>query len=243
MFTADFAIALLPTAGIVTDDQGCVRIPAMRTLILASNSPRRSELLGLISLPFEVFPADITEIRKSGEPPVDYVLRLARHKAAVIAESQPGLVIAADTTVVDGDQVLEKPADPADARRMLQQLRGRVHQVFTGIAIINTDSGQSYEDVCCTDVPMRVYTNAEIEAYIATGDPMDKAGAYGIQHAGFHPVEDLQGCFASVMGLPLCHLLVGLKTLNKIIPGGLPARCQAHINYDCPVYAEILGEA
>jgi len=215
----------------------------MRTLILASNSPRRSELLRLIGLPFEVCPADITEIRKSGEPPVDYVLRLARHKAAAIAEGQPGLVIAADTTVVDGDEVLEKPADPADARRMLQQLRSRVHQVFTGIAIIDTVSGQSFDDVCCTEVPMRDYANAEIEAYIATGDPMDKAGAYGIQHTGFHPVQDLQGCFASVMGLPLCHLLVGLKTFIPAISGGLPARCQAHLNYDCPVFGEILAEA
>ena len=215
----------------------------MRTLILASNSPRRSELLRLIGLPFRVSPADITEIRKSGEPPLDYVLRLARHKAAAIAEGQPGLVIAADTTVVDGNEVLEKPADPADAWRMLQQLSGRVHQVYTGIAIIDTDSGQSYDDVCCTDVPMRDYANADIEAYITTGDPMDKAGAYGIQHAGFHPVEELQGCFASVMGLPLCHLMVGLKTFITAIPAGLPARCQAHLNYDCPVYGEILGQA
>lgn len=90
---------------------------------------------------------------------------------------------------------------------------------------------------------MRDYANAEIEAYIATGDPMDKAGAYGIQHTGFHPVQDLQGCFASVMGLPLCHLLVGLKTFIPAISGGLPARCQAHLNYDCPVFGEILAEA
>ncbi len=212
----------------------------MRPLILASNSPRRSELLGLLRLPFEVSPANITEIRKFEEPPVDYVLRLARHKAAAIADVQAGLVIAADTTVLDGNAVLEKPADRGDARRMLQQLCGRIHQVYTGIAIIDTGSGQFYADVCCTDVPMRAYTKAEMEAYIATGDPLDKAGAYGIQHPGFHPVEDLQGCFASVMGLPLCHLLVGLRTLNCLFPGGLPKRCQAYLNYDCPVYETIL---
>lgn len=214
----------------------------MRTLILASNSPRRSELLGLIRLPFEVSPADITEIRESGEPPVDYVLRLARHKAAAIAEDQVGLVIAADTTVVDGNEVLEKPADLADSRRMLHQLRGRIHRVYTGIAIIDTSSGESYDDICCTDVPMRDYSNAEMEVYIATGDPMDKAGAYGIQHPGFHPVENLQGCYASVMGLPLCHLLVGLQALDIVVPDGLPERCQAYLNYDCPVYEKILGE-
>jgi septum formation protein len=213
----------------------------MRTLILASNSPRRSELIRLLGLPFEVHPADIAEIQAPGETPVDYVLRLACHKAAVSAEDQPGLVIAADTTVVDGNELLEKPADPADARRMLQQLRGRVHQVYTGIAILDTDTGRSYDAVCCTQVPMRDYSDLEIDAYLVTGDPLDKAGAYGIQHAGFHPVEGLRGCFASVMGLPLCHLLVGLRTIGLDIPDGLPDRCQVHLNYDCPAYQAILG--
>jgi septum formation protein len=213
----------------------------MRTLILASNSPRRSELLRLLGLPFEVHPADIAEVQASGEPPADYVLRLARHKAAASAEDQPGLVIAADTTVVDGNELLEKPVDPADARRMLLQLRGRVHQVYTGIAILDADTRRSYDAVCCTQVPMRDYSDAEIEAYIATGDPLDKAGAYAIQHAGFQPVEGLRGCYASVMGLPLCHLLVGLRTLAVDIPDGLPDRCQAHLQYDCPVSRAILG--
>ena len=193
-------------------------------------------------LPFEVSPANITEIRKPEEPPVDYVLRLAQHKAAAIADARAGLVIAADTTVADGNEVLEKPADPADARRMLQQLRGRRHHVYTGIALIDTHSGRSYDSVCHTEVPMRNYSNAELTAYIGTGDPMDKAGAYGIQHPGFHPVEELQGCFASVMGLPLCHLLVGLRTLDIMVPDGVPERCQSYLNYDCPVYEKILGE-
>jgi MAF protein len=215
----------------------------MRRLILASNSPRRSELLSLLGLPFEVLPADIPEVPSPGENPVDYVLRLARHKAAAIIKDQPGLVIAADTTVVDGDGLLEKPTDPADARRMLQQLRGRVHQVYTGIAIFDAQTKHSYDAVCCTQVPMREYLDAEIDAYIATGDPLDKAGAYGIQHTGFHPVEGLRGCFASVMGLPLCHLLVGLRNFTVDIPGGLPDRCQAYLNYDCPAYQAILGRS
>lgn len=213
----------------------------MQPLILASSSPRRSELLRLFNLPFEVFPADIVEVRKPDELPSDYVLRLARHKAAAVVKENLGLVIAADTTVADGREVLEKPADPVDARRMLQQLRGRVHRVYSGIALIETRSGRAYDDVCCTDVPMRDYSDAEMEAYIATGDPLDKAGAYGIQHTGFHPVVDLQGCYASVMGLPLCHLLVGLRALDILVPGGLPQRCQEHINYSCPVYKTILG--
>ena len=213
----------------------------MRTLILASNSPRRNELLRLLGLPFEVVPADIAEVPLPGEPPLFYVLRLARHKAAAIAADQPGLVIAADTTVVDGEELLEKPIDPTDARRMLQQLRGRVHQVYTGIAILDAETKHSYDAVCCTPVPMREYSDAEIDAYTATGDPLDKAGAYGIQHAGFHPVEGLRGCFASVMGLPLCHLLVGLRNFDLDIPGGLPDRCQAYLDYDCPAYQAILA--
>lgn len=213
----------------------------MRSLILASSSPRRSELLHLINLPFEVSPADIVEIKNPDEYPSDYVLRLARHKAAAVAKQRQGLVIAADTTVADGSEVLEKPADPADARRMLQQLRGRAHRVYTGIALVETNSGRSYDAVCCTDVPMRNYSDAEMEAYIATGDPLDKAGAYAIQHPGFHPVVDLQGCFASVMGLPLCHLLVGMWALDIPVPGGLPQRCQEYLNYSCPVYKTILS--
>lgn len=213
----------------------------MRKLILASNSPRRSELLALISSSFEVHPADIDERQQKGELPVDYVRRLACQKALATAASQPGLVIAADTIVVDGEVLLGKPADPDEARQMLEQLRGREHQVYTGIAIVDTKDGQSYADICRTDVPMRQYSAAEIEAYIATGDPLDKAGAYGIQNAGFHPVEGLHGCFASVMGFPLCHLAVGLRRFHLQVPEDLPERCMALLNYDCPVYAGIFG--
>lgn len=215
----------------------------MSVLILASNSPRRSELLGLLGLPFQVIPADIDENQQAGEPPVDHVQRLACQKAAAIAAGQPGLVIAADTIVVDGDVLLGKPADRKEARRMLQQLGGRIHQVYTGIAIVEPRTGQAYDAVCRTDVPMRDYSDTEIDAYIDTGDPFDKAGAYGIQNAGFHPVEGLHGCFASVMGLPLCHLVVGLRTFGQCVPDGLPERCQAIINYRCPVFRTILEAA
>ena len=214
----------------------------MRKLILASNSPRRIELLGLLGWPFEVIPADIDENQRGGESPIDYVRRLACQKAATVAESQKGLLIAADTIVVDGGTLLGKPADPAEARQMLQQLRGRTHQVYTGIAIVETDSGQAYADVCRTDVPMRDYSDAEIEAYIATGDPLDKAGAYGIQNAEFHPAPDISGCYASVMGFPLCHLMVGLRHFDQAASADLPARCQAFLHYDCPVYRTILGQ-
>jgi septum formation protein len=221
----------------------CVTIPQMKNLILASNSPRRKELLGLLDWPFEVIPADIDESRRPDELPVDYVKRLAYEKAQAVASHDDGLVLAADTIVVDEDELLGKPVDESDARRMLVQLRGRVHQVYTGIALIDTGSGASFNDVCRTDVPMRDYTDVEIETYIATGDPLDKAGAYAIQHKGFHPVEKLAGCYASVMGLPLCHLAVGLRHFGIDVSSSLPADCQVLLDYQCPVYKEILGSA
>lgn len=215
----------------------------MTNFILASNSPRRKELLTLFGWPFEVIPADIDESRRAGEPPVDYVRRLACEKAQAIATAHEGLILAADTIVVDGEELLGKPVDEADARRMLTRLRGRTHQVYTGIALIDTSSGESVDKVCRTDVPMRNYTDAEMAAYIQTGDPLDKAGAYAIQHSGFHPVENLQGCYASVMGLPLCHLLVSLRRFGWEAPEDLPARCQQTLHYQCPVFEEILRPA
>ncbi|MDY6867024.1 MAG: Maf family protein [Chloroflexota bacterium] len=214
----------------------------MKKLILASNSPRRAELLSLLDWHFEVIPADINEDKQLGESPVDYVLRLARRKAQVVAALKDGLIIAADTIVVDDDEFLGKPVDEEDAHRMLTQLRGRVHQVFTGIALIDSHTGESFEDVCRTDVPMRDYSDADMESYIATGDPMDKAGGYAIQHLGFQPVEGLTGCFASVMGLPLCHLTVGLRTLGYDVPENLPERCQQLLDYDCPCFGTLLSE-
>ena len=212
----------------------------MDKIILASNSPRRSALFSLFGLSFEVIPADIDESQAPGESPGAYVGRLACHKAKAVASQYAGLIIAADTIVVDGDQLLGKPGDEGEADEMLRQLRGRSHQVYTGIALIDTKTNRSYEAVCRTDVPMRDYSDAEIKAYIATGDPMDKAGAYAIQHAGFHPVEDLAGCYASVMGLPMCHLTVGLKKLGLDVPKDLPDRCQDYLDYDCPVFEQIL---
>ena len=214
----------------------------MKDLILASTSPRRRALFSLFGFPFNVHPADIDEGLLPGETPAAYVLRLACEKAQKVAGEVEGLVLAADTTVADGDELLGKPQDEADARRMLQQLRGRVHQVYTGIALIDTETGRSYDDVCRTDVPMRDYSNAEIESYIATGDPMDKAGAYAIQHPGFHPVEGLEGCFASVMGLPICHLIPGLRRFGLEIPPDMPERCEATLDYRCPTLSKVVWQ-
>lgn len=155
------------------------------------------------------------------------------------------MVVAADTTVVDGERILGKPADEHEAASMLLDLRGRTHKVHTALAVIPPSSSEIMaEDIltdhCITDVPMREYSHEEMQDYIASGDPMDKAGAYAIQHPGFHPVEALSGCYANVMGLPLCHLT---RTLAKIgvKPGGdIAEACQAALSYDCPVYAQVL---
>ncbi len=212
----------------------------MKKLILASTSPRRKSLLSLFGIPFTVIPANIDEGRLPGESPLEYVSRLAREKAQRVGGAHKGLVLAADTIVVDGEELLGKPADEAEAVRMLRQLRGRTHQVYTGIALLDSEKGETYEDICCTDVPMRNYSEAEIDAYIATGDPMDKAGAYAIQHPGFHPVEGLAGCFASVMGLPICHLIPGLRRFGYEIPDDINQRCEDVLNYRCPTLAKVV---
>lgn len=210
--------------------------------ILASNSPRRRALLGLFQQPFQVVPADIDETEYPGETHGDYVSRLAKTKAQVVGQQFPnaGLIIAADTTVADGKEILGKPVDQADASRMLQQLRGRNHQVYTAIALIVPEKGILAQELCLSRVPMRNYSNEEIETYVQTDDPMDKAGAYAIQHRGFHPVEDFQGCFASVMGFPACHLARSLKKIGLMPDLKIDSACQQYLDYDCPIAELVL---
>ncbi len=123
---------------------------------------------------------------------------------------------------------------------MLRRLRGRTHQVYTAITLIDLQTDRSITDLACSDVPMRNYTDEEIEAYIASGDPFDKAGAYAIQHDGFRPVENFAHCFANVMGLPLCHVVRSLRQLGVDVPNDVPTLCQAYIRYECPVFESIL---
>jgi MAF protein len=151
------------------------------------------------------------------------------------------VVIGADTTVVIEGEILGKPADDLEAAAMLRKLRGRVHQVFTGIAVLDTASRNMLSDLCVTDVPMRAYSDQEISAYVATGDPLDKAGAYAIQHPGFQPVAAMAGCYASVMGLPLCHLTRLLRQLDLHPSAEVPGACQAFLDYDCRVHPSILS--
>lgn len=191
---------------------------------------------------FTVSVTDVDETQRPGEFPADYVLRLAEDKAraAGARASSADLIVAADTTVVDGEALLGKPAEAAEAVVMLKQLRGRRHQVYTGLAILQISTGRLLKDLCVTDVPMRDYSDEEIDRYVRTGDPFDKAGAYAIQHDEFHPVTGLAGCFASVMGLPLCHLLRLLDQLGLAHDPAVPARCQTYLSYRCPVSAAIL---
>lgn len=218
----------------------------MTTLILASNSPRRRQLLALLGWDFRVQPADIDETPLHGEAPEQYVLRLAQAKAEAVAQvnAPEALVLAADTTVADGDAILGKPLNAGEARRMLAQLRARSHQVYTGVALRRQSDRLALAIVAESRVPMRAYSEAEVEAYIASGDPFDKAGGYAIQHAGFHPVESLSDCYANVVGLPLCHLAALLRQAGLLSPlqaAALPSACQTTLQYDCPVFEAVLG--
>jgi len=210
--------------------------------VLASNSPRRQQLVGLITLEFQVLPADVDETPLDGEPADRYVQRLAASKARCTGNQLDStvLVIAADTTVVDGNQILGKPVDNEDAERMLRQLRGRSHQVYTAIALLRNE--QLLVECCSTDVPMRNYSEAEMQVYIESGDPLDKAGAYAIQHTGFHPVDNLQGCYANVVGLPLCHLVRSLRKMAVALEIDVSAACKMTFDYDCPISEAILQE-
>lgn len=220
-------------------------------LVLASNSPRRRQLLSLIGWKFTVSAADVDESVFANESPADYVLRLAETKArataAAVADPNQ-FVLAADTTVVDGPDILGKPQDRAEATEMLKRLRGHVHQVYTGIALLRASDGLLLKDLCVTDVPMRNYSDEEIEAYVQTGDPLDKAGAYAIQHPEFKPValpsekhRGMDGCFASVMGLPVCHVIRLMRQMDLQPDTDFFRSCETLLEYQCPVSSAILN--
>jgi len=195
-------------------------------IVLASNSPRRRQILAWTELPFVSTSADVDETPLPGEDPAQYVLRLAREKARACEReaSFGGLILAADTTVADGDVILGKPLDAEDAVRILKKLRNRTHVVHTAIVV---------------GIPSRGTT--EIDAYVQSGDPFDKAGAYAIQHAEFEPVQKISGCFANVMGLPLCHFERSLRGLGFGVRKGVPYRCMRELAYTCPIFKRVLA--
>lgn len=184
------------------------------TLVLASGSPRRRQLLEMLGLSFRVVAPEVDETRPKDEPPDAYVVRLARAKAAAVAaREREAVVLAADTTVVVRGSVLGKPRSPAEAVAMLAQLQGRTHQVLSAVAVAQGERLEHALDV--TDVTFRSLGEAELVGYVATGEPLDKAGAYAIQGQGAALVEGIRGDFFSVMGLPLRLALELLERFGR----------------------------
>jgi septum formation protein len=181
-------------------------------IVLASGSPRRGEILNNAGIPYvRQIPGYVDETPAAGEPPRDYVSRLAREKAEAIVASDDSIVLGADTTVVIDGEILGKPADAADAARMLRLLSGRAHEVITGICL-RSERGQVV-DAATTRVWFAALSEAEIEAYVASGEPMDKAGAYGIQGLASKFVSRIDGCYFNVMGLPIALLYAHLRVM------------------------------
>ncbi len=212
-------------------------------IVLASGSPRRRELMALLGIEVEVAKPDVEEIQQPGEPPFDFVQRLSREKAeAVAARRDGGIVVAADTIVVaPGGIVMGKPRDADDARAMLTALRGKEHKVFTGVTLINCATGKAISDICESKVRLREMSDAEIDDYIASGDPMDKAAAYAIQNSDVAPVEQVVGCPANVMGLPMCHVVRSLRRHGEAIPPAPPHDCRiAYGGYYCAIAAQVM---
>lgn len=180
--------------------------------ILASSSPRRRELLSSIGVDFEVVPSNVPEERQPGEAPEEYVARLSREKAAVVAAQHPTRwVIAADTTVLLGDQVLEKPVDAADAQRMLLLIAGRTHVVYTGVTLQNSERAYHDTRVAETEVRMLPLSQRDVRWYVGTKEPMDKAGAYAVQGIGAMFIDSVHGSYTNVVGLPLAMLFQMLR--------------------------------
>jgi septum formation protein len=230
-------------------------------IILGSGSPRRRRFMELLGLPFEVCVADIDERNGRGETPGELVARLSGEKAAAVAAAigldaavvsdavvsdavvtdavvtdaavSGAVVIGADTIVTLDGHLLGKPAGPEEAMAMLRRLRGRAHHVYSGVTLVPPAGAAPQTIVDCSTVWMRPYTDDEIATYVATGDPLDKAGSYAIQHAGFNPVARMRGCYASVMGLPLCRLARMLARVGAAPAVDVAAACSAFTGVTC----------
>lgn len=206
------------------DLPGGVLSTSLPRLVLASQSPRRRGLLTALGVTFTVDAADVDETPLPGELPDALACRLCRAKAAAVAARHPAAVIlAADTMVALGDRLLGKPADASEAAAMLRMLRNRTHQVYTAVCV--AQDGTLASRLSVSDVTMRPYSDAEITAYVATRDPLDKAGAYAIQHPLFAPVAAWTGCYAGIMGLPLRLVREMLREAGVMTPGEVTTAC------------------
>ncbi|MDA8125692.1 MAG: Maf family protein [Deltaproteobacteria bacterium] len=197
-------------------------------LILASASPRRSELLKLMGLAVEVLPSCIDETPLPGETPREHVLRLAELKALAVAAQQPDAwVLGADTIVTIDGQILGKPGSVAEAKEMLDKLSGREHEVFTGFCIVCRDKGIVLRDAVGSAVLFREITDDELEWYAGSPEPYDKAGGYAVQGIGGFFVREIRGSHSNVVGLPLCEVIDALKRVRAIrFPGGGHDHCR-----------------
>ncbi len=187
----------------------------MNNIILASGSPRRLEILTMAGYNCTVIKPD-TDENIEYSLPEEYVAELSRRKAAEVAKNTNGCIIAADTVVTSGGKILGKPKDEKDAKRMLRSLSGKTHSVFTGFTV--RQGSKSVTEVSETKVLMRLIDEEELSSYVATGDPLDKAGAYGIQCAAGMFIEKIDGDYYTVVGLPLCRVSVTLRELFGITP-------------------------
>ena len=210
----------------------------IKPLVLASQSPRRKEILSALDCPFQVVQSDLPEgdFRK-GQDPKEEAQHLALMKAREVVGMVPNaLVLGADTVVVLNGRVMGKPKDESEAAQMLAGLRGRKHQVVTGMAVVDGVTGKSTLACKETTVLMRDYSDNEIRAYVSSGKALDKAGAYGIQDAEFRPAASIEGCYLNVVGLPLCEAVSFLETFD--VPTGPrpgwnpPPEC-----VDCPFHS------
>jgi septum formation protein len=220
-----------------------------KPIILASASPRRRELVELLDLPFLVHTVAVDETPRPGETSDVLVARLSAIKAAAVAQdlstpnlgqvkdtaeaTEGGLVVAADTVVVLDDEILGKPRDAAHARQMLQRLRDRAHIVHSGVTVVEKATGRTAIHLSTTYVWMRDYSQTEIDDYVASGDPLDKAGAYAIQHPGFRPAARIEGCFTGVMGMPLGTLADGLAHFGVTVPVDIATVCRGRTGQPC----------
>jgi septum formation protein len=216
-------------------------VTSNKRLILASASPRRRELMKLLGVPFEVRVSAVEERRQAGEVLAKVPQRFSRLKAEHVArEVSGGIVIAADTVVIHEGEILGKPRDADHARAMLRRLRGECHLVLSGVTVMEAATGRRITELCESKVWMRPMDEAEIEAYVATGDPLDKAAAYAIQNAEFAPVVRVVGCPTNVMGLPMCHVVRDLRRLGVTLPPTLPTRCEIHYGYTCALVEYVM---
>lgn len=225
----------------------------MIKLILASGSPRRRALVQLLDYPSQVVVSNVDEDAITMTDPAAYVLETARQKATAVAHvlaenssfkspTEKRILVAADTTVALDGEILGKPADADAARDMLRRQRNHNHLVHTAIVVTDLNSGRHIDGVNSTVVTMRAYTDEEIEAYIATGDPFDKAGAYAIQHQTFSPVAAVEGCYLTVVGLSICHLTLLLAELGISPEVKTDALWEAHQGFDCPLFEQLISE-